>query len=219
MKPIITPQVTNYIDKIQRKRDRVLLDLETDAIENNVPILGPFVGNFLSIMAHSCNAKNILEIGTATGYSGIWLARVAAENSGKLVTIEIDDERMARARKAFEKAGLTPHVETILGDAEKIVREMAISRRAEFDMVFMDVGSKKLYAELLDSCLSALRDGGIFLADDTLYFGVAESSIRNERARNMRRFNRLVSTDKRLESQIIPLGDGITLAFKKSDQK
>jgi predicted O-methyltransferase YrrM len=217
MKAIVSPHVLEYLKKIKTKRDASLMDLEKDAVKNDVPISGPFVGNFLSIIARSCSAKKILEIGTATGYSGIWLARAAAANSGKLVTIEMDDQRMNTAKKAFEKAGVSSYVETILGDAEKIVPEISNKNPGTFDMIFMDVGSKKLYGGLLDSCVKALRKGGMFLADDTLYFGVAEPAIKNERVENMRRFNKLLSKDDRLESQIVPLGDGITIAVKKSD--
>jgi predicted O-methyltransferase YrrM len=217
MKPIVSHHVLEYLEKIEAKRDASLRDLEKDAAKNDVPISGPLVGNFLSIIARSCNAKKILEIGTATGYSGIWLARAAAANSGKLVTIEMDDPRLNTAKKEFEKAGVSSYVETILGDAEEIVPEISNKNPGTFDMIFMDVGSKKLYGGLLDSCVKALRMGGMFLADDTLYFGVAEPAIKNERVENMRRFNKLLSKDDRLESQIVPLGDGITIAVKKSD--
>jgi predicted O-methyltransferase YrrM len=165
-------------------------------VKNDVPISGPLVGNFLSVITRSCDAKKILEIGTATGYSGIWLARAA--NSVKLVTIEMDDRRMNTA-KAFENFGVSSYVETILGDAEKIVPEIPNKNPGRFDMIFKDVGSKKLYGGLLDSCVKALRKGGMFLADDTLYLGVAEPTIKNESVENVRRF-KLLSKRDRLES-------------------
>ena len=85
---IVTPEVDRYLHEIQRPRDTVLASLEKDAEENDVPIIGPLGGPLLSLAAQSCRAKNILEIGTATGYSGIWLGRVAQQNGGKLITIE-----------------------------------------------------------------------------------------------------------------------------------
>ena len=161
---VVTADVEQYLEKVQRPRDPVLVSLEKDAEKNDVPILGPQVGNFLSILARATNAKNILEVGTATGYSGIWLARIASENSGKLTTVEMDPDRKKIAESAFAKAGVEKNVELILGDAEKVIPEIANSRPGEFDLVFMDVGEKTLYAKLLDSCLKALKKGGLFIS-------------------------------------------------------
>ncbi|MHB8566385.1 MAG: O-methyltransferase [Nitrososphaerales archaeon] len=214
--PIVTEEVKRYLEKIQRPRDRVLSDLEQDAEKNNVPIAGPLIGSTLSIIAKGCAARNILEIGTATGYSGIWLARGIENGSGKLTTIEMDPERQKFARSAFERAGLgEDRVEMILGDASKIVPDIAKSRPSSFDIVFMDVGEKKLYSDLLDSCLGALRKGGLFIVDDTLYRGVAVSSLKTKKAKTMRAFNKRLFSDERVEPEILPIGDGLTIAIKK----
>ncbi|MDA4111187.1 MAG: O-methyltransferase [Thaumarchaeota archaeon] len=214
---VVTEEVEKYLNKIQRARDPVLLSLEKDAEENDVPILGPLVGNFLSIIVQACNAKNVLEVGTATGYSGIWLARATSANSGKLTTIEMDPDRKKIAERAFVKAGLINNVEMILGDAGKEVPEIAQSRPGQFDLVFMDVGDKKLYEELIDSCIRALKTGGLFIADDTLYRGVAIPSVGQKKTKTMRKFNKIMFADERLKPSIIPLGDGLTVAVKISD--
>jgi len=211
---VVTEYVDTYLAKMQRPRDKVLSSLEADADKNDVPILGPEVGNFLNILARSIKAKNILEVGTATGYSGIWLVRVGAENGGKLTTVEMDPERKKIAEKAFRRAGLEKNVELILGDATKIIPQIADSRPESFDLVFMDVGEKKLYTKLLDPCVKALRKGGMFIADDTLYRGVAVKSLTKEKTRTMRSFNNKLLADKRLNSSIIPLGDGVTVCVK-----
>ena len=104
---------------LQSPRDKVLTDLEKDARENSMPIIGPLCGNVLSLIATGCQAKNILEIGTATGYSGIWLARVAKKNSGKLTTIEMDPKRIAIAKKSFSEAGVSDYVEILQGTRRK----------------------------------------------------------------------------------------------------
>src|SRR5207245_144065 len=119
--------IDKYLLTLQKKRDTVLRELELDAGRNGVPIVGPLCGKFLSIIARSCCATNILEVGTATGYSAIWLAHSLRNNFGKLLTIEYDQKRRKQAERSFRKAGLSKLIEIIPGDARKIVPEMADS--------------------------------------------------------------------------------------------
>lgn len=213
---VVTRDTDRYLEKTYPKRDSVLLRLEKHAGKNGVPILGPHIGVLLSILARSCNAKNILEVGTAIGYSGIWLARVAASNSGKLTTIENDPEMKKIAEDSFSRAGLEGSVEIILGDARKAVPEIAGAREGEFDFILMDVGEKKLYVELLDDCIKALRKGGVLIADDTLWHGSVVIPGENDAdTRVMRKYNKITLQDGRLESIVVPIGDGVTISVKK----
>ncbi len=213
---ILTIDAEKYLETTVSARDSVLSDLEKHAENYKIPILGPHVGSFLSIIARGCGAKNILEIGTASGYSGIWLARAAAANSGKLITIENDPKMRDIAEKSFKKAALSKFVKVVLADARDAVPMLANSRKAKFDLILMDVGEKKLYIELLDDCVRALKKGGIFIADDTLWHGsVVVPTESDPDTRTMRNFNKQLLKDKRLESVIIPIGDGLTIALKK----
>ncbi len=214
---IVNPEVDKYLFSLQKKRDSILSDLEQDASKNNVPIVGPLVGKLLSIIAQSCKAQNILEVGTATGYSGIWLARSIQNGSGKLLTIEYDPEKGKRAKISFKKAGLEGIVEIILGDARKIVPNIAKSRSGSFDIVFLDVGEKTLYVDLLQPCLDLIRPGGFLIADNTLWGGsVADKADRNKETVVIRTFNERVFKDDNLDASIIPLRDGVLVAFKKT---
>ena len=222
MKPvlpgIVTPKVNAYLLDLQRPRDKVLSALEKDAEENDVPIIGPLCGALLSLAAQSCKAKNILEIGTATGYSGIWLGRVAAQNGGKLITIERDHLRRAKAKKSFEAAGISDSVEILAEDASEAVPRLAKERKGEFDVVFLDIGDKTLYLSLYPHCVNLLRVGGYFLADNTLWDGlVAVPSDRSKVTSLIRKFNRTLYSDKRLFPVIVPLRDGTTIALKTSE--
>jgi len=213
---IVNPSTDRYLISLQKERDSVLHELELDAEKNSVPIVGPLVGKFLSIIAKSCNAENILEIGTATGYSAIWLARSFQNGHGKLLTIEYDRERMKQAEQNFKRAGLSGIIEIIPGKAQKIVPYMAKSRPAEFDLVFLDVGEKTLYVELLQPCLELLRVGGFLAADNTLWNGwVADSSNKNEETEIIRRFNEKVFKNEKLDASIVPLRDGVLVALKR----
>ena len=215
---IVGGVVEKYLLNILRPRDKVLKYLEKDARENSVPIIGPLCGNLISIIATGCNAKNILEIGTATGYSGIWLARVAKKNSGKLITIEMDRKRLGIAKKSFSKAGLSDNVETLHGDAKEIVPKIAEKQKGRFDVVFEDVGDKSIYVDLLKPCIDALRVGGYLIADNSLWSGrVALPSFDDKDTNTIRKFNKLVYQDKRLLPVVVPLRDGMTICLKTSE--
>ncbi|MHB2037353.1 MAG: O-methyltransferase [Nitrososphaerales archaeon] len=214
---IVNPIVEKYMLQILRPRDKILQYLEKDARENSVPIIGPLCGNVLSLIATGCHAKNILEIGTATGYSGIWLARVAKKNSGKLITIEMDRKRLAIAKKSFSEAGVADSVTVLQGDAKEIVPKIAKKQKGRFDVVFEDVGDKSIYVDLLEPCIDALRVGGYLIADNSLWSGrVAIPSSEDKDTNTIRKFNKLVYQDKRLLPVIIPLRDGMTVCLKTS---
>jgi predicted O-methyltransferase YrrM len=213
---VVTKETDLYLEKTIPKRDAVLKELEKHAEKNQVPILGPHVGTLLSVLARSTNAKNILEVGTATGYSGIWLARIAAANSGRLITVENDPEMKKIADESFRKAGLENSVEIILGDAREVIPRISETREGGFDLILMDVGEKKLYIRLLDDCIRALRKGGVLIADDTLWHGSVVISTENDPdTRVMRKFNKTILQDDRVESIVVPIGDGVTIAVKK----
>jgi caffeoyl-CoA O-methyltransferase len=215
---IISPRVEEYLYGILRPRDSVLAFLEEDAEKNDVPIVGPLVGNLLSMIAMNCQAKNILEVGTATGYSGIWMARVAKKNGGKLTTIEMDPSRAKIAKKSFQDAGVDSAVDLIQGDAKVEVPRLLKTRRGRFDLAFIDVGDKSLYTDLLEDCISALRIGGYLLADNTLWSGKVADTSKNDRdTKTLREYNKRVYADERLHPVIFPLRDGVTVALKLSD--
>ena len=203
-----------YLYGLQRPRDKVLSFLEKDAVKNNVPIIGPLVGNFLSMLATTCKAKNILEIGTATGYSGIWLGRVAKQNDGKLTTIEFDPGRVKIASKSFEDAGIADSVEIVTGDARKEVPRIVKSSRENLDVVFLDVGDKSLYVDLLEDSIRLLRLGGYLIADNTLWKGRVATGARDKDTTTIKEFNKRVFADERFLPSLIPLRDGVTVALK-----
>ena len=212
---IVNQRVEEYLRSLLPKRDPVLASLEKDAAKRGVPIIGPLVGNVISIFLRTAKAERALEIGTATGYSGIWISRALGDN-GRLVTIEMDEARRREAEMSFSRAGLAEKVEILSGNAKLIVPKISKTQRESFDVVFLDVGEKTLYVELLEPCLELLRVGGFLIADNTLWGGdVANPKNRARETETIRRFNRLVFSDDRLDACIIPLRDGFTVARKK----
>jgi predicted O-methyltransferase YrrM len=216
---ILDHRVDKYLLALLPKRDPVLRSLEEDAEKRSVPIIGPLCASVISILLKSFKAEKALEIGTATGYSGIWIARALSGKSARLTTIEMDPSRRREAQQNFQKAGVSRKVKMLSGNAAEIVPELAKSNPKSFDAVFLDVGDKTLYVKLLEHCIALLREGGFLIADNTLWGGqVADPHDRSKPTTVIRKFNKLVLSDKRLDASIIPLRDGFTIARKKSNK-
>lgn len=153
-----------YFTDLITARDELLLELEAEAERENIPIVGPVVGELLFILAGAIRAQCILEIGTATGYSAIYLARGCEPADGRVITLEFDSSRAASARQNFEKAGLEERIEVREGDALKTLSVL----EGGFDLIFLDI-EKKDYARALPDCGRLLRKGGLLVADNVAF--------------------------------------------------
>jgi predicted O-methyltransferase YrrM len=150
-----------YFRQFLHEREPLLIELEEEAEREDIPIVGPFVGKLLHILAKVTQAERILELGTATGYSTIFLARAFTPGSGRLVTIENDPDMAARAIKNFQKSGLDQRIDIIVGDAQEKLTEMD----GVFDFIFLDI-DKEYYAVILKNCHRLLKLGGLLVADN-----------------------------------------------------
>lgn len=159
---ISEPEV--YFRQFIPTRDNFLQELETEAKDQDIPIIGPLVGELLYILARATGAVSILELGTATGYSGIYLARAASENGGKLLTLEWSEQMAERAGKNFEKAGLSHVVEIMTGDAQAILEKL----EGPFDFVFLDV-DKEFYGKLLPRIHNVMKKAGLLVVDNVAF--------------------------------------------------
>jgi len=150
-----------YFRKFLPKREQLLIELEEEAQREDIPIVGPIVGELLYILAKVTRAERVLELGTATGYSTIFLAKSFASSRGKLVTIENDSDMAARAAINFHRTGLNQQIEIVVGDAQEKLTEMDES----FDFIFIDI-DKENYAAILPHCHRMLKQGGLLVADN-----------------------------------------------------
>ncbi len=150
-----------YFRQFIPERDNFLKELEAEAKDQDIPIIGPLVAKLLYVLARATNAVSILELGTATGYSGIYLARAAAENGGRLVTIEWSTEMAERARKNFQKAGVLDVVDIMIGDAQAIIETL----KGPFDFVFLDI-DKEFYVKILPCLYDVMKKRGLLVADN-----------------------------------------------------
>ncbi len=208
---ILQREQAEYLDQLLPPRDEIARSLEDHARRNNVPIVDPEVGRFLQITAHAMGAQRILEVGTATGYSGLHLARGMAPD-GELVTIDVDQERQRIARDHFRQAGVVDRVTFMLGPALDVIPTV----QGPFDLLFLDA-IKTEYRAYLDLALPMLRTGALIIADNVLRAGQVARDEHDETLDALRDFNRYTLTHPQLMALILPLGDGLLYATKVRD--
>ena len=174
-------------------------------------ISGHLQGQVLSMISKMIGPKNILELGTFTGYSAICLAK-GLQEGGKLVTIEVDDELESFARNYFEKAGLQDKIEQRIGSALEIIPQL----NDKFDLVFLDA-DKREYLAYYQLLIDRLDSGAYILADNTLWSGKVLDKPRADdwQTLGILEFNKAIKKDHRVEKVILPLRDGMTLIRKK----
>lgn len=172
---------------------------------------GHIQGRLLKMLVQMIQPKNILEVGTFSGYSAICLAEGLSEG-GKLYTFEINDEMEDFTRQWIEGSAVADKIDFRIGDANSEAPKLGIT----FDMAFVD-GDKRTYLETYETVLSILRPGGYILADNTLWDGHVIDSAYDHDAQTIgiRKFNDFIGDDPRVEVVILPLRDGLTLIRKK----
>jgi len=153
-----------YFRALVAERDPVLERLEKEAHTKNIPIVGPVIGALLFVTARFAGARRVLEFGTATGYSAIWLARGCGSAGAQVLSLEKSPDLADRARRNCDLAGVADTVEVRTGDAFSI----AASLEGPFDMIFLDI-EKNDYLAALDHCRRLLRPGGLLLADNVAF--------------------------------------------------
>jgi len=202
--------IDDYLYRIAAPRDPLLEKMEEYADSRAIPIIGPLVGRLLYNLAKASQSKRILEIGTAIGYSGIWLARAVAPLKGAVTTIDMDTERVKIAKKNISEAGLERTVKVIEGNALKVLPTL----KEEFDMIFLD-SDKDVYPDAFKMSVPMLRKGGLFVADNALWGGDVAKGGKSKDTQSMIKFNRLVSESPGMSTVIVPLRDGVLLSLKE----
>lgn len=202
--------IDDYLYRIAPPRDKLLERMEEYADTNAVPIIGPLVGRFLYNLAKSIQSKKVLEIGTAIGYSGIWLARAVAPLKGSVSTIELNPERVKIARKNIAEAGLDNTVKVIEGSALDVISSL----KEEYDLIFLD-SDKDVYPDAFKKSIPKLRKGGLFVADNALWGGDVAKGGKSRDTQTIIKFNKLVTETPGLSTVIVPLRDGVLVSLKE----
>jgi len=208
--PEMTPELEAYLNSQQPASSGVLARMEAELEDNNLPGIGPAVGRFLALLLRMNRCVDVLELGTATGYSALWLAGGC---TGRVTSLESDPERVRLARANIAEAALSGRIEVIEVDALAYLE----SEGGEFDAVFNDLlnsfPDEQTAERSFRLSLERLRPGGMLLADNALRRGEVVNP-QSRGALNVVRYNQLVADDPSLESLIVPLRDGVSIARK-----
>ena len=208
----VSYELQEYLDSLIQPRDPVLARMEEEAHRESIPIIDAHEGAFLSLLVRIANSKRLLELGTATGYSGIWLLR--ATSGGTLTTFETNHERALRARSNFAAAGLAEQALVLEQDAVTGLEKLT----GRFDACFIDLlnsfPSEDVTRRVFDLCMQRLDGGGLLIADNALRQGEVVKP-KSQQARNVAFYNDLVAKDQRLESVVVPIRDGVSVARVK----
>jgi predicted O-methyltransferase YrrM len=207
--PILEKAVERYLYGLLPARDAVLREMERFAARRRIPIVGPAVGRLLALVVEVSGAKRIFEMGSAIGYSTIWLARAAGPDAEVFYT-DGDPENARRAQGYFRRASVAGRIEVLVGDAVALIDRVP----GKFDLIFNDV-NKHQYPDAFRKAVPRLRRGGLLLADNTLWFGRVARKASDPATRGIQRFNRLIYTSRELFPVIIPLRDGVAVCRKR----
>lgn len=175
-------------------------------------VSGHLQGRLLKMLVQMIKPKNILEVGTYSGYSALCMAEGLADDSCKVYTFEINDEMEEFARRWIDSSPFGHRVTLTIGDANILAPGLGIT----FDMAFID-SDKRTYVETYETVLPLLNSGAFLLADNTLWDGhvVDPAYDRDQQTLGIRRFNDHVAADHRVEKVILPIRDGLTLVRKQ----
>ena len=210
MPGILVPKVEEYVTSLLPPRDRVMREMERYAAQHSVPIIGPACGRLLYQLARLIQARRVFELGSAIGYSTLWLAR-AVGPEGTVFYTDRDPANALRAEGYLKRAGVFDRVRLLTGEAISLFD----STDGQFDLIFNDI-DKTGYPAVLRRAIKRLRVGGLFITDNVLWSGRIASLLAHddEDARAIQEFNRLIYRSRKFFTTIIPLRDGFAVCEK-----
>jgi len=205
-------EMERYLETLLGDRDPLLREMEEQALIETIPVVTPMVGNFLNLLVHMGKAQAILEVGTAIGYSTIWLGRAAEMTGGHVTTIDMNKDRRARALKYFERAGLQNRITALEGDARKILPGLD----SMFDFVFIDA-AKGEYLDYLSLIYPLVAPGGVLVVDNVLFRGwvVPGTTFAPKYDRmvgGLRQFLQNLCRHTDFSTTVLPFGDGVSVS-------
>ena len=214
-----------FIESLNEGNTEFLDNLEAEANRDNVPIIRKSMQRFLKLMLELKKPKNILEVGTAVGFSAILMAQYS-QSDCHITTIEKYEKRIPVAKENFLKSGFNDKITLIEGDAKDILNELLENENGDdkfagrYDMIFMDA-AKGQYINFLPNAVKLLKKGGVLITDNVLQDDTVIQSkftvVRRERTihKRMREYIRALMQSDELTTDILQLGDGISVSVKK----
>ena len=206
---------SKYAQNLFKIRNEIIQDIKNESLDENVPIITDEVLNYMIFTARNIKARNILEIGTATGYSGLFLAQIANENSGFLTTMEIDEIRYGKAVENFKKLGLFEKNKMIFGDALEQIPKL--DKNVKYDFIFIDA-SKGQYLKFFEMSYELLNENGIIFIDNLMFRGLVAVEKEEIPKRYKTIVKRLKEFIEKLNEEynfvLLPFGDGVGIVKK-----
>ncbi len=212
---IVDERMVSFIHSLERENSEILEKIEQEALDTYVPIIRKEMQSFLKVLLLMTRPVRILEVGTAIGFSAILMSEYAPKEA-KITTIEKYEKRIPIARENFKRAGKEETISLIEGDALEVMKSLDHS----YDFIFMDA-AKGQYISYMPEAIRLLKKGGLLVSDNVLQDGdIIESRFAVERRNRtihsrMREYLYELKHDERLETSIIPFGDGVALSIKR----
>lgn len=216
-RPVVKEELVAFMRERQKKLSGELGVVEEEAHRDGIPVIPHETVVFLQFFLGQLKPKKILEIGAAIGFSSSLMAQYVGEE-GHVTTIDRFDVMIRKAKKTYERLGLTEKVTLLEGQAADILPEL----KDQYDFIFMD-SAKSKYIEFLPECLRLLKVGGVLMVDDVFQGGTilepVEDIPRNKRAihRKLNQFLDTVMSHPDLTSSLLPLGDGVIMITKEKE--
>ncbi|MGD6845421.1 O-methyltransferase [Bacillus infantis] len=209
-------RINHYIDSVFYKEDSLLEEVLSSIVENGMRSISvsPSTGKLLTMLVSISGATNVLEIGALGGYSGICLAR-GFDAEGKLTSLELMESYAELAHSNLEKAGFGGQVTYLTGPALENLDQL-VDDNKKFDFFFIDA-DKENYENYLEHCIQLAEKGALIVCDNVLARGTVadEKAERTRHTEFMKKFNQAVADHPRLESVLVPIGDGLTISRVK----
>lgn len=198
------------------EKDEILDNIKQEALNNHVPIIEDESLELIKLILKLKKPNKILEIGTAVGYSAINFARYLDGENSKVKTIEIKEAMYNKAMENITSMSLNDKIEVILADATEYMK--SIPDEEQYDIVFIDA-AKGQYLVFLEEAIRLTKNGGIIIADNMLYRGRTLSDYNEHKHRTatnrLRKYLVVMKEDKRLDSTLIKIGDGLAISIVK----
>ena len=211
-------RLSEYLLSVSLREAEILQQLRAETAKHPLGRMqiAPEQGQFMALLVQLMGAKKALEIGVFTGYSATAIA-LALPPDGKLIACDIDEEYINIARRYWQQAGVALKIDLHLAPAtETLDRLIARGETETFDFVFIDA-DKSNYDTYYEKSLQLVHSGGLIAVDNVLWNGkVADLEIQDNRTKAIRALNEKIHQDNRVNLSLVPIGDGLTLAMKKS---
>ncbi|MCF6093997.1 O-methyltransferase [Microaerobacter geothermalis] len=211
--------IYHYLKQLIPTRDALLSQMEEESEKKNIPIIQLPSIQLISVLLQWKAPKHILEVGTAEGYSTIWMARSAP--AAQITTIELNEERARVAIDNFKAAQLDDRIHLIIGDATEGINPEELLGKPPIDFLFIDA-AKGQYQRFFDHFFPWVEEGGLIVSDNVLLRGlVAKERVRHKirtMVTNMKGYNDMLARHPQLSTAFVPLGDGLALSVKRGGE-